>query len=849
MIILAIFLTVVLALQPAQSSGAPAPASTNTNYIDPATVKSIEPVCLQLTSDEFNGDGGFKKSEAAGRMAKETFDPSSGKRDQSHPNIFKMLLKGKEMSADNVQSYVSYLIGIAVTGILVAILDACSCVWCVCCRNCCRWACPNHCRLCKCIPKITHHTKEEQYLPVGVYSVFAVVLFAFGVAGVSNGVHKFNNSLVDGICLTDTTYLRFSQFLTNVQNPLDKLNTDFSLAVVSLTAAAQIDPALSQSVAEISPKFETLKNVANQAKLNVPPGSVYARQACDRLWSDIATMASEAKEQSVNSAEIVDESLQSVQTSIDNSLVQQSDTATTALTNAKTSIMDMQSQIDKAMDPRKYGLILLAHDIKGQKDNSGFAAFGWIFLVLLMVSVSIFGVHECKHHTTLLAPPKDNCHLPLQVIKLNPVGACFSRIAAVGWCCALFFGIFCGIFAALMLPLAAVMDDVCVVLPSLPKDLGTLAGGNVMVEDLVNTCWNKTGNLLDGLGLSDSIDVNSINFDAFDEQFGGTSVNIDTTELDKILIKLNNIDESNCGSVTPVKNAVADVKVQVRSAESAFANSDTVEKLKTEGKALISLVKQAVLGFMEATNCWFVKIIWEETVDVMCVGMKEAIQWWGSAELFIGLVCLPFAITVLFMMKRCTLFLLFIFLFLFLLPILHLISFDRYHFSDGGHGPIAAAGASQEMYIKDDNNATNNNIEMTVPAQDTMMVTVPAGYGAGSFVEVIHPVSGETVTVTIPEGMMEGMQFQVALPVATTSTYYAESESYAAVQDYNDPACTTEEGVEETNQSEYVVAVAETDPAVVVDPWMEGAEEAIDSTCTVNGAIIHNDASLAEGEI
>ena len=155
--ILAIFLTVALALQLAQSSSAPAPAPTNTNYIDPATVKSIESVCSQLTSDEFNGDGGFKKSEAAGRMAKETFDPSSGKRDKSHPNIFKMLLKGKEMSADNVQSYVSYLIGIAVTGILVAILDACSCVWCVCCRNCCRWACPNHCRLCKCIPKITHH--------------------------------------------------------------------------------------------------------------------------------------------------------------------------------------------------------------------------------------------------------------------------------------------------------------------------------------------------------------------------------------------------------------------------------------------------------------------------------------------------------------------------------------------------------------------------------------------------------------------------------------------------------------------------------------------------------------------
>jgi len=74
-------------------------------------------------------------------------------------------------------------------------------------------------------------------MPVLVYGVFAVMLFGFAIAGVSNGVHKFNDSLIEGICLTDNTYIRFSQFLTNVNTPLVQLETDFNGAVVALTDA------------------------------------------------------------------------------------------------------------------------------------------------------------------------------------------------------------------------------------------------------------------------------------------------------------------------------------------------------------------------------------------------------------------------------------------------------------------------------------------------------------------------------------------------------------------------------------------------------------------------------------
>ena len=45
--------------------------------------------------------------------------------------------------------------------------------------------------------------------------------------------------------------------------------------------------------------------------------------------------------------------------------------------------------------------------------------------------------------------------------------------------------------------MSAVMQDVCVVLPGLPRDLGALSG-STQVTDLVDTCWNSTGNLLDG---------------------------------------------------------------------------------------------------------------------------------------------------------------------------------------------------------------------------------------------------------------------------------------------------------------------------------------------------------------
>ena len=424
-----------------------------------------------------------------------------------------------------MMTYMQAIVAIGIPCVLVIVFNLCNCICCICCRNCfhclfLRCERRNPCRVCQCIPATRHYTREEQYAPVVVFLCIGLTLFGFAIAGVANGVHKFNDSLIEGICLTDNTYIRFSQFLTNVKNPLVTLETDFNGAVVSLKDVAVIDSSLSQNVADIAPKFNDLQTAAQTSKDTVPTTNANAKKACENFWQSIVDIAAQAEIDTVASATSLDTELQKIQNTIDSSLLQSSTTASDALVTAKNTVDSMQTQLDTSMDPRSYNLIVLAGDIKGQKDNSGFAAFGWVFLSLLLVTTSLVGVHHCHHHTTLKKPPTDNPRLPLNVIELNTAGKCFARFAAIGWCCALFFGIFCGVFAMFMLPLSAVMTDVCVVLPTLPNQLGELSG-NAEIGKVVDTCWNATGNLLDGLGLSDSIDVDAINFDEFDKKFGG----------------------------------------------------------------------------------------------------------------------------------------------------------------------------------------------------------------------------------------------------------------------------------------------------------------------------------------
>ena len=111
--------------------------------------------------------------------------------------------------------------------------------------------------------------------------------------------------------------------------------------------------------------------------------------------------------------------------------------------------------------------------------------------------------------------------------------------------------------------------------------------------------------LVVGLGLSDAIDVNAINFDSFDKNFD--TIDIDSTELEKLLLKLTEVNEAECGQVNTVKTKTNEAIAQINKAESAFATSDIVIKIKSEGKKLIQVLKDAMVTFITVTNCYFVK--------------------------------------------------------------------------------------------------------------------------------------------------------------------------------------------------------------------------------------------------
>lgn len=63
-----------------------------TTYVDPAKLKSKEPICTQATVDDYEGDGGFKKSEAAGsEIKKRAYNPDKLTK-SDRPNIFEDLM-------------------------------------------------------------------------------------------------------------------------------------------------------------------------------------------------------------------------------------------------------------------------------------------------------------------------------------------------------------------------------------------------------------------------------------------------------------------------------------------------------------------------------------------------------------------------------------------------------------------------------------------------------------------------------------------------------------------------------------------------------------------------------------
>ena len=368
-----------------------------------------------------------------------------------------------------------------------------------------------------------------------------------------------------------------------------------------------------------------------------------------------------------------------IQESIQTSVVEASAEATLALADGLNTITDTQTQVGALLDPRAYNLIEYSTVVRDNRDNGAFSFYGWVFIAIMFGLVSIVGMRMCRDNIYLEEAYPTN-GVQGYVIQLKCLGKCFACFGCCSWFMVLAFGISCALCAAIFLPIAAVGSDACLVIPSLPQKLGELSGQD-QITQITDTCWNKTGNLFDGLKLNEKIKLDGINFDDFKKEFAGEGVNIDKEPVNDLKsfvedkIKLPDQcfgTKSNTASqMHELRIATLDTIDAVTNtivfAEDAFNTNPSVDKLIASGENVVNTVKCAVKDFVVGTQCHFLATTWDQAVDVLCKGFIGSLSWIGTSELLLAVMAIPYAITLLFIIKR-----------------------------EGGHGPIVATDPEEE---------------------------------------------------------------------------------------------------------------------------------------------------------
>ena len=428
----------------------------------------------------------------------------------------------------------------------------------------------------------------------------------FAGTGVVQGSYALSDSMVNAVCLMDNTHLRFNAFLNNVKVPLDKLSVDFEKSVTDLKGAAVQDPQLSQNVRDIGTAFDNIKAIALDRKANVPSGSI--SETCKDVWQSIIDEATTAAANTNEEADGIDQSLIDVQVSIQTSVVDASADATIALADGSKTIGDTQKQIDELLNPRKYSLVMYAEQVSGQKDSSAFGMYGWSFCVVVIAIMGIVGMRISREEVVTEEAPKGaNTDMWGDVIRLKMCpGQCFACCSFMSWWLTLFFGTLCAFFAVIFLPIHAVGSDACLVIPTLPQNLATISG-SPQIGQIMDTCWNQTGNLFDGLGLRSSINVDGIDFAELNKNFGGDGVSIDKSGVTALKKAVEDIQQACYVDYTSEKAftlaAVDFISFNITHAENAFNTNPAASKLTTSGEALIDVVKCAVGDFVKGTGC------------------------------------------------------------------------------------------------------------------------------------------------------------------------------------------------------------------------------------------------------
>ena len=257
-----------------------------------------------MTAKEKKSTGLTAKAEEATGA----FDPAAleGGVDRGGKAYFNDLLGGDHAAAEKKQDkYFNGMIILIVPSVIFVLLNACCCLWCTCLHTCCK-VCSDSCNFLKCRPQTTQaYTRQEDATPLIVWIFFSLLMFAFAIAGIVQGVYKLNDSVVNSVCLVDDVHLRFVQLLGNVAAPIPKIKSDLLAASTGLKDAAEPDPQLSQNIKDIAPIFDLLRDQAKANKV----GSA----TCAAGWDKIIASCTQAAADTKASGEEVDKALKDVQ--------------------------------------------------------------------------------------------------------------------------------------------------------------------------------------------------------------------------------------------------------------------------------------------------------------------------------------------------------------------------------------------------------------------------------------------------------------------------------------------------------------------------------------------------------
>ena len=434
---------------------------------------STAPVCLKQMVASSN--------TASITSAASTFNPAAVDNVNGGRNggrfISNFLNDDCENSNEDYTNYITGMAIIAAPALVFFLLNLCCCTWCTCCHTCCKLH--SKCKVCKCIPNADHeYSCCEKTAPVVVWSLFSLCLFIFAIVGIANGIYEFNDSLVDGVCQVDNTYLRFSSFLRDVEKPMQKLNVDFTSGVKNLESASKIDPQLGANVEAISPKFATVKNKATQGK----SVATNTGAPCTSAWDEIIAQVETARKSAYDEGKELENTLIDVQKDIDESIVSQSQEASTAILDGIAALGQFQDQLNTTINPTNVGggrdqtggfnLLEIATLIRDNRDNMAFAGFGWLFLALVCAVVGIVCMKVFRAEENLEKGPDNNPEMMDEVLILTCMGKCGSRFACCSWVLVLYFGVLGAMLALVWMPVAAGGRDVCKILPTLPRDIG-----------------------------------------------------------------------------------------------------------------------------------------------------------------------------------------------------------------------------------------------------------------------------------------------------------------------------------------------------------------------------------------